>query len=268
MRDGVAADHLKGQVAAEKFLDGVEQAVKTPFLDLTLQAADNGLATQLLFGEHFTVYGYSPETGKVWGQSKADGYVGFVDPGGLADPGPHDGMVTTSFGPVYSSAEVKARPIFILPFGSQLPLGPKSGDFNATLGGFIHDRNIDALKGDLAGVAERFLAAPYLWGGRTGAGLDCSALVQLSAMALGQACPRDSDMQWANFGDALQAEAPLQRNDCVFWKGHVGIMADDKTLLHANAHHMAVVKEPLAEVLTRIEAAGEGPHLGAKRPAT
>jgi len=121
--------------------------------------------------------------------------------------------------------------------------------------------------GDVAEVAAQFEGAPYLWGGRTPAGLDCSALVQLAASALGHAAPRDSDMQWDEFGASLPQNAAPQRNDLVFWRGHVGVMWDAQTLLHANAHHMAVVKEPLGLVQSRIEAAGEGPFLGLKRIA-
>lgn len=265
LRNGVAATSLEGTVAADQFSDGVEQAVKTPFLDLTTEVGDTSLASQLLFGERFVVYGYDADSGKVWGQATADGYVGYVDPGGLADPGPHDGMVTTSFAPVYAAANIKSKPLFILPFGSHLPLARHDDAFFATLGGFIHGRNMTAPAGDLVDVASQFLGTPYLWGGRTPAGLDCSALIQLAVLAHGQSCPRDSDMQWCDLGEVLLEGADLRRNDMVFWQGHVGIMADAEMLLHANAHHMAVVSEPLSVVKDRIEVAGEGLFLGAKR---
>jgi cell wall-associated NlpC family hydrolase len=119
--------------------------------------------------------------------------------------------------------------------------------------------------GDAVDHAERFLGVPYLWGGRSAAGLDCSALVQLAFAAAGIAAPRDSDMQASLLGEALPESEPLRRGDLVFWRGHVGIVADGRLLVHANAHHMAVVREPLAEVEARVAQAGGGPVTGRRR---
>ena len=117
---------------------------------------------------------------------------------------------------------------------------------------------------DAAGVALRFLGAPYLWGGRESLGLDCSGLVQQALAACGKACPRDTDMQ-AGIGVAV-APGDLARGDLVFWKGHVGMMLDAERMVHANGHHMATVVEPLAEAIARIEAAGYGPPTAYRRP--
>jgi cell wall-associated NlpC family hydrolase len=118
---------------------------------------------------------------------------------------------------------------------------------------------------DFVAAAERFVGAPYLWGGRSAAGLDCSALVQLSLMATGRGAPRDSDMQAAWLGDRLRSDAKGRRGDLIFWKGHVGIMIDPDTLIHANAHHMAVVREPFGPAVARIAAAGGGQVLMRRR---
>jgi cell wall-associated NlpC family hydrolase len=118
-----------------------------------------------------------------------------------------------------------------------------------------HLAPLDHRETDFVAVAERFLGTPYLWGGKTNYGLDCSGLVQLALTACGIRCPRDSDMQERALG-ALVDMKNLRRGDLVFWKGHVAIVRDPKTFLHANAFHMAVAVEPIAEAIARIAGAG------------
>ena len=137
-------------------------------------------------------------------------------------------------------------------------------------GGYVFSRHLagpDEHAADFVAVAEQFCNVPYLWGGRTFAGLDCSGLVQTAMLAAGSACPRDSDMMEASLGTALPADdlKALRRGDLVFWKGHVGIMVDEMRLLHANAHHLRVEIEPLAEAVARIAAAGS-PVTSLRRP--
>jgi cell wall-associated NlpC family hydrolase len=120
----------------------------------------------------------------------------------------------------------------------------------------VHLKPIGDYEQDFVAVAERFLGVPYLWGGKTALGLDCSGLVQVALTACGIACPRDSDMQEAALGAPVAGRADLRRGDLVFWKGHVAIARDRDTMLHANAYHMAVAIEPIAQALARISAAG------------
>jgi cell wall-associated NlpC family hydrolase len=133
-------------------------------------------------------------------------------------------------------------------------------------GGYVPAAHFAPVPGDLVAIAGRLTGVPYLWGGRTARGIDCSGLVQLAMAAAGLPAPRDSDMQAALIGKPLDPEAPLQRGDLVFWRGHVGILTDADRLLHANAHAMAVAEEPLAEAVARIAASGGGPVTARRRP--
>lgn len=118
---------------------------------------------------------------------------------------------------------------------------------------------------DPVAVAELFVHTPYVWGGDSGFGIDCSGLVQAALTACGVECPRDSDMQEAELGQELPEDAPLRRGDLLFWKGHVAWVADPDTILHANAFHMAVTFEPMQDAINRIEAQGDGPVTARKR---
>jgi cell wall-associated NlpC family hydrolase len=129
---------------------------------------------------------------------------------------------------------------------------------------------LGAHESDPVAIAELFLESPYLWGGRTSEGIDCSGLVQTALTAAGFAAPRDSDMQEATLGEPAaidDPDAPLKRGDLVFWKGHVGIMRDSLSLLHANGWHMKTASEPLAEARNRISAGGGGEVTNVRRLA-
>lgn len=240
--------------------------VTAPLLDLTLAPdPDAGLATQLLMGEPFTVYETRAD-GLAWGQSDWDGYVGYVPASGLGPTRPDGRRLTALASHAYTAPALKARIAGPLPFLADLDVtGTASGYACLADGSHVPEPHLAPLARDPVAVAHRFLGAPYLWGGRSAAGLDCSALVQLALMATGTPAPRDSDMQAALLGTTQPDDAPLARGDLVFWRGHVGWMSDAITLLHANAHHMTVTEEPLAEAVARIAAAGGGPVTGRRR---
>jgi len=268
-RPDLAAEHLRGRVPAERFAPGEARQVTAALLDLTLSPEPGaGLATQLLFGERFVVYETRPD-GLSWGQSGLDGYVGYVPTHGLGAPAPpaRETLVTALASHVYAEPRLKARTSLELALGSRVPVAETAGDFArlAGSGGFVPAAHIAPIPGDVVAQAERMIGTPYLWGGRSPRGLDCSALIQLALAAVGRAAPRDSDMQADRLGQALAEGAPLRRGDLVFWPRHVGILTDPKTLLHANAHHMAVATEPLADALARIDSAGEGPVTARRR---
>jgi cell wall-associated NlpC family hydrolase len=256
-RSDLAAVHLRGQVEAERYAEGEVRRVRVTLLDLTATAEPAGeLATQLVSGEAFTVYEVRPD-GLAWGQAATDGYVGYVRADGLgfAEAGALV-RVTAPWSQVYERPHVRARTGAELPCLAEVAVAGTSGGFARLRGGGFVPRAHLAAVDDWVALAERFVGAPYLWGGRSLRGLDCSGLVQLALLAARRAAPRDSDMQMALLGKPLPGRARLRRGDLVFWKGHVGILIDPLTLLHANAYHMAVTAEPLRGAVDRIARSG------------
>jgi cell wall-associated NlpC family hydrolase len=258
-RPDLAADHLRGRVAAAAFAPGEPRRVVAPLLDLTTSpdpAASR--ATQLLHGETFTVYETRPD-GRAWGQAALDGYVGYVEARHLGHRTGAGRRVTALWSHLYTKPLVQGAVEHDLPFLAEVPVSGTSGAFARLRGGgFVPAAHLAPVADDFVAQAERFLGVPYLWGGRSARGIDCSGLVQIALLATGRPAPRDSDMQAALLGEALPPRTPLRRGDLVFWKGHVGIMRDREALIHANAHHMAVASEPLATVVARVTMAGDG----------
>jgi hypothetical protein len=266
-RPDLAAEHLRGQVAAERFVPGKACRVTASLLDLTARPERGAeLATQLLHGETFTVYEMRGD-GLAWGQAALDGYVGYVDAKGLGPPQGRGQRITALWSHRYAEPNAKAAASLELPFLAEVAVAGTTGGFARLRGGGCVPRpHLEPFPGDFVTQAERFLGVPYRWGGRSPRGIDCSGLVQLALLAVGRPAPRDSDMQAALVGSALDGDAPPARGDLVFWKGHVGIMRDAATLLHANAWHMAVTAEPLAEAARRTAAMGGGGILVRRRP--
>jgi cell wall-associated NlpC family hydrolase len=270
-RNGLAAEPLEGLVAAHRYVAPIPMQAISPVAGVR-KAPETGAEQmdQLLFGERFDVL--EALDGWVFGQARRDGYVGFVraDALGAAGPAPtHCVSALRTF--AFDRPSIKTPPMGRYCRNALVTVEAVDGRFARIAGsGWITAAHLSPLgdwADDPAAVAQDYLGTPYLWGGRDSLGLDCSGLVQQALYACGRSCPRDSDQQQAlglavTPGEGLNA---LERNDLVFWRGHVGIMLDATRLLHANAHHMAVAIEPLAEAVARIAAAGFGEPVAYRR---
>ena len=272
-RPDLAERALEGTVPAERYVAGTPARLAAPVADLRPRPdAGAGIDTQLLFGEG--VHVLDRADGWAWVKSDFDGYVGYLPETALAVPGaPATHVVAVPRTFAYTGADLRTPMAFALSVGSRLSVIGESetrGTRYFTLEGgqsVIARHCLPA--GEVAGddyvaLAGRFLETPYLWGGRSGFGLDCSALVQLSMMMTGRRAPRDSDMQAAGLGTPIGREE-LRRGDLVFWKGHVAIMEDETTIIHANGHTMSVAREPLAAAIERTGYLDQQPT-GYRRP--
>jgi cell wall-associated NlpC family hydrolase len=262
-RADLAAKELEGKVTAARFVEGHPYEVIEPQTGLrATPAPDAPLLTEALKGERVAVYDTNAE-GWAWGQLAADGYVGWLSANALAPIGPaatHKVTALRTF--AFPGPSTKLPPLEALPLGARLAIARVEDRLAVTCAGSYvpvpHLTPVDAVEPDFVAVAERFVGVPYLWGGKTALGIDCSGLVQVALTAAGIACPRDSDMQEQALGIPVPGleQGALQRGDLMFWKGHVAIASDDATLIHGNAFHMAVAIEPVGEAVARIRAAG------------
>jgi cell wall-associated NlpC family hydrolase len=262
-RPDLAAMHLVGRVQAARFVEGRSYEVVAAQAPVRhAPSSDALLDTEALRGERVTIYEMGEE-GWAWGQLEADGYVGFLPSNALREPSePPTHKVIAVRTLLFAGASIKFPSIDSLPFGCQLAITRTEGHFAVTAsGGYVPYRHLAPpakTENDFVAAAERFVGSPYLWGGKTNLGIDCSALVQVALGACGIACPRDSDMQ----EKALGAEVPItiakshfRRGDLVFWNGHVAIVRDEATLIHANSFHMCVAIEPITDAVARFAAA-------------
>ena len=263
LRPDLAAKYLEGQVEANSFVEGEEFEVMDGIAPVRREPFwGAALDTQALKGERVTIYDRNDE-GWAWGQLHGDGYVGWLPDLALYRPGPavtHKVTALRTF--AFPGPSIKLPPVDTLPMGARVAVVKLHEAFAVTSEGHCipasHVAALDAMETDFVAVAERFVGTPYLWGGRSSLGIDCSGLVQIALTAAGTDCPRDSDMQESGLGRALSESEMqnLRRGDLMFWKGHVAIVRDADTIVHANAHHMATAIENTKDAIARIKAAG------------
>jgi len=257
-RPDLAAEHLRGKVEAARFAAGRLMHVAVEVTDIKVSPApEAAIDTQALYGEEVMVYDIID--GWAWGQLKSDDYVGYIAASALAEGGfstTHRLVALRSF--IYPGPSMKLPVSGSLPLNARLDVAGEEGEFlRLSQGGFLFAKHAvpeQTHVGDFVSVAELFLNVPYLWGGKSALGIDCSGLVQTGLTAAGIAAPRDTDLQEKALGAEIAKGVPLQRGDLIFWKGHVGIMRNAHELLHANAHHMFVASEPLTQAQERIKA--------------
>ena len=261
----VAAAELAESVSNVQLVEGEVHQCSAPVTTICATPG-GGASCQLVFGQNFRVL----ETRHDWcfGQCVRDGYVGYAKRSDLGAAEQKSHWVCSLGSGLYTQESLKSPLRTWLPFGSRVLVEDEKNEFVRVAGGdFIPRAHIIRLKHnctDFVAVAEMFLHCPYLWGGNTLLGIDCSGLVQVALTACGIACPRDSDLQSTRLGKYRSKEHAPKRGDLAFWQGHVGIMADEQTLLHASAHSMRVVLEPFDVVLNRIQNSEGDTFIGLK----
>ncbi|MCP4936252.1 MAG: C40 family peptidase [bacterium] len=271
-RSDCAAAHLHGLVEAPNYVEGRLARIIAAKVSLhNGPDYDTGAVSEIIYGYDVTVY--DEASGWAWVQNNRDGYVGYLPSGCLSSDmtqPTHKVTALSTFS--YGAADLKTPLPHKLYMNSQLHIVEREDDYMRLRDGrFVHCQHVAELHeiaDDFVSVAERYLEVPYLWGGRTCDGIDCSGLVQIAFEFSGLSCPRDSDMQQSLPGRTLDLGSmeEMQRGDLVFWPGHVAIMVDDTMLLHANARDMAVSVEPFFAAVTRIASRGDGDVLNVLRP--
>jgi cell wall-associated NlpC family hydrolase len=268
-RPDLAEQALEGLLRAERFRAPEPWQCAVPATAVR-KAPEPGAEQQdqVVFGEAFDVL--DKKDGWLWGRARRDGYVGWVEAAAFAEgvlaPTHRVSAIRTY---AFPEPDFRSGPPTLLTLNALATVEARAGRWaKIARSGWIVERHLAALdefETDPVAVAERYLGAPYQWGGRESLGLDCSGLLQQALYACGRACPRDADLQAKEAGEPLDGVRDLRRGDLVFWEGHVALMIDEDRIIHANSHHMAVAVEPLSEAVVRFREGGAGEPTGYRR---
>ena len=262
----VAHVSLRGQIEADRYVEGTPAQIAVPVANLL--ARPNGPRDrQLLFGE--TVLVLDRDADFAFIRADKDGYCGYLAEPDLTAAQQATHWVSAPASILYQGAGLKTPDVMALSHGARLTISADRGDFLETGDGLFvprpHIRDLGNWLSDPAAVAEAFLGTPYLWGGNSFTGIDCSGLIQAALVACGMRCPGDSDLQEKALGRPLSPDARYARGDLFFWPGHVAMAVSADRLIHANGYQSAVGYETIAECIARIDAQGEGPLTGRRR---
>lgn len=264
----VAAIELKGSITSQKFVQGEVRQVNSPLADIWRSSTKQTRDRQLVFGDAFRLL--EIRDGMAFGQSTKDQYVGYIDAMLLSDAVDGTHFVSARASHLYPIPDLKSVETMPLTFGAKIRIVGGQGDFfEIHTGQFIpkpHVRPLNAPLDNPANTAQLFFGSPYLWGGNSSAGIDCSGLIQVALLTSGIECPGDSDLQEQTVGIELAADQSTERGDLIFWKGHVAMAVDNQTVIHANAHSMSVTYEPIDAAIERVANQGGGPVTSRRRP--
>ena len=261
----IAHISLRGEISGAPFTEGEAAQIAVPLAPL-LAGPGGATDRQLLWGDRVTVIDQRESHAFV--MAAKDGYCGWVAETSLTDPREATHRVISPATHLYPEPRVQAPPLMPLYLNAQVTVTSLEGSWARTAEGLIpasHLSAVDQPAADPVALAESLLHAPYLWGGNSAAGIDCSGLVQMAFHAAGRACPADSDLQ-RNFGSALSETTALRRGDLLFWKGHVAIVTGPDQIIHANGYTMSVAYEKLSEAVSRIERHYGGQIIARRRP--
>ena len=237
-----------------------DSRVTVPVVDV-LESPGGARERQLLYNDALEVLDI--REGWAFARARAVGFVGYVAANAITRdeelPIP-DHWVAARMTHAYRAPDLKSKEVMALSMGTTLSPLERENSFVRTEAGWVPEQHLTGtIEGDPVAVAERLLGTDYLWGGNSAFGIDCSGLVSLAFIMCGELTMQDSDLQRLHDGTAID-DGSIRRGDLWFWEGHVAIVASDTRLIHANAHHMAVVHEDIETALARI-----GPTVARKR---
>ena len=249
----VACSTLKGKIKHANFVEAKNYQVNVPFVDL-LGSPDGKRNRQLIYGSKVKYFGAA----KGWAfiQNTYDNYVGYVPESTIASETQKTHIVTAPLAHVFMEPNIKSKNIEILPLAARVSGEMIGNGFLETELGWISVSQLKRkteLSKDPVEVSKLLQNAPYLWGGNTTLGIDCSGLIQISLLLCGIDCPGDSDQQMNTLGQNIDIGSPRKKGDIIFWKGHVAWALNERQILHANAYHMATVIEEANEAIERIK---------------